>query len=158
MKTARKKSPALLGKKVGDVVAVALDEDVFCYVRKFAFGHGILPFFSKAAVLSADQLPTVKPEIFFDVWLYTNDPTPMQFVGSFPFKKAEESWGEPAFEPPDVIEPCFKIHGVFNGLASIIKPATEEQIVGMRVLKRYQPAQFGDFLAKYRAGWPTILQ
>ena len=156
--TALNKTPALIGKKVGDVVAVALDEGLFCYVRKFAFGYGILPFFSKSAVLSADQLPTVKSATFFDVWVYINDPTPMQFVGSFPFESAEESWGEPAFEPPDVIESCFKIHGVFNGLTSIIKPATEEQIAGMRVLKRYQPAQFGDFLAKYRSSWPTILQ
>jgi len=156
MRTARKRATASLGEKVGDVVAVALGEDRFCYISKFAFGHGILPFFSKAAVLSSDPLPTVIPEMFFDVWVYADDPTPMQFVGSFPFESDEESWGEPAFEPPDEIEPCFKIHDVFNSIASIIKPATEQQILGVRVLQRYQPGQFGDFLAKYLTTWPTI--
>lgn len=138
------------------MVAVAIEDGLFCYVRKFAFGHGILPFFSKAGVLRADQLPTLIPEKFFDVWVYANDPTPMEFVGSFPFERSEESWGEPAFEPPDVLAPCFKIHGVFNGLYSIIKPVKEEDTAGMRLHRNYQPAEFAAFLADKRLTWPSI--
>lgn len=133
-----------------------IEPEVFCYVRKHLFGHGILSFFSRGGVLAADGLPTVKPDLFFDIWVYRDDPTHTRFVGNFPFESAEESWGLPAYEPPDVIEPCFKIHGVFNGASAIIKPATNEQITGMRLLTRYQPAEFGAFLAHKRAVWPTI--
>jgi hypothetical protein len=136
-------------------VAVAIDDGLFCYVRKFAFGYGILPFVSEA-VLDAEKLPTVKPALFFDVWVYENDPTPMHFIGNFPFASAGESWGEPAFLPPDAIEPCYTIHGVFNGLYSIIKPVTMDQTTGLRIFRRYQPSEFGVFLADRRNMWPTI--
>lgn len=154
--TRRTNSSDLLRRATGDVVGVEIEPELFCYVRRYAFAHGILPFFSRGGVFPPDQLPAVTANVFFDVWVYRDDPTRAHFVGSFPFDRVEESWDPPAYEPPDVIEPCFKIHGVFNGLASIIKPATDEQVTGMRVLKRYQPAQFGAFLAKYRAVWPTI--
>jgi hypothetical protein len=154
--TRRTNSSDLLRRATGDVVAVEIEPEVFCYVRKYAFGHGILPFFSSGGVLPLDRLPSITADLFFDVWVYRDDLIRTQFVGSFPFDRAEESWDPPAYEPPDAIEPCFKIHGVFNGVASIIKPAKEEQIAGMRVLKRYQPAQFSAFLAKYRSVWPTI--
>jgi hypothetical protein len=154
--TRRTNSSDLLRRATGDVVAVEIEPEVFCYVRKYAFAHGILAFFSRGGVLPPDRLPAVTADLFFDVWVYLYDPTRTHFVGSFPFDRAEESWDPPAYEPPDAIGQCFKIHGVFNGLASIIKPATEEQIAGMRVLERYRPAQFGAFLANYRAVWPTI--
>jgi hypothetical protein len=154
--TRRTNSSDLFRRATGDVVAVEIEPEVFCYVRKYAFGHGILPFFSRGGVLPPDSLPTIKPDLFFDIWVYRDDPTFTHFVGSFPFDRTEESWDPPAYEPPDAIELCFKIHGVFNGVASIIKPATDEQVAGMRVLKRYQPAQFGAYLEKYRPAWPTI--
>jgi hypothetical protein len=152
----RREIPALLKRKAGDVVAVAIGDDLFCYVRKYAFGHGVLPFVSQGGVLRVEQLPTTTSALFFDVWVYETDPTPMHFIGSFPFATAEESWGKPAFEPPDKIEPCFKIHGVFNGLFSIIKPVKEEETAGLRLLKNYQPLEFRAFLSDKRQAWPTI--
>ena len=154
--TKKAKRPALLQRKVGDIVAVEIEPGLFCYVRKYAFGHGVLPFFSKGGVLPRDDLPSIRPEVFLDIWVYDDDSTGMQLVGSFPFDSEEESWGEPAYEPPDLIESCFRIHGVFHGVASIIKPVNEEQTVGMRLLRRYQPADFGDVLKERRAAWRTI--
>jgi hypothetical protein len=59
-------------------------------------------------------------------------------VGHAPFAREEESWGCPAYYPPDPIEPCYKIHGVFNGSFSIIKPASEADVAGLDRFQRYQ--------------------
>ena len=156
MKATSIREPVLGRGDIGDVVAVEVEPGVFCYLRKYVFGHGVLPLLSKGGVLPLDALPTLKPSLFIDVWVCRGDPTPMALVGSTKFENPEESWGAAAFEPPDPVEPCFRIHGVFNGVFSILKPMKEEETAGLRRLRRFQPHEFKDFLRGKSVHWPVI--
>lgn len=148
-----KQRPALLEAKVGDVTAIGLTTGGFCYVRKYAFGYGVLPFLSRTAQPNVSALPTLEPAFFIHLWVYNYDTTPMVHVGHAPFVREEDSWGRPAYYPPDPIERCYKIHGVFNGLFSIIKPASEAEVTGLDRFERYQPRDLPSVLFSRRSQW-----
>ncbi len=88
----------------------------------------------------------------------TNDPTPMNHIVNVMFATEEESWGPPAYYPPDEIEPCYKIHGIFNGSFSILKPVSESDVMGLEEFKRYQPAELRSLLFFRRVKWDYILE
>ncbi len=151
-----KQLPALLDAKVGDVTAISLPTGGFCYVRKYAFGYGVLPFLSRTPRTDVSALPTLDPAFFIHIWVYNYDTTPMAHVGHAPFAREEDSWGRPAYYPPDPIQPCYKIHGVFNGLFSIIKPVSEAEVAGMDQFKRYQPKDLPSVLFSRRPQWDWL--
>jgi hypothetical protein len=150
--------PALLNANVGDVVAIALATGGFCYIRKYAFGYGVLPFLSRTPRTAVSALPTLEPAFFIHVWLSNYDTTPMFHVGHAPFPRQDDSWGRPAYYPPDAIEPCYKIHGVFNGLFSIIKPVSEADVVGLDRFQRYQPADLSSVLFSRCPQWDWLVE
>ena len=151
-----KERPALLEAKVGDVTAIALTTGGFCYVRKYAFGYGVLPFLSRTARTDVSALPTVEPDFFIHIWVYNYDTTPMVRVGHAPFAREEDSWGRPAYYPPDPIQACYRIHGVFNGLFSIITPATETEVAGLDRFERYEPKDLPSVLLSRRTQWDWL--
>jgi hypothetical protein len=148
-----KQLPVLLNAKVGDIVAIALSTSGFCYVRKYVFGYGVLPFLSRTPRTDLSELPTLEPILFIHIWVYNYDTTPMVHVGHAPFDREEDSWGRPAYYPPDPIESCYKIHGVFNGLFAIIKPVSEAEIAGLDRFERYQPKDLPSVLFSRRPEW-----
>ncbi len=147
---------ALLDAKVGDITAIGLDTGGFCYVRKYAFGYGVLPFLSRTPRTEVSAMPTLDPAFFIHIWVYNYDTTPMVHVGHAPFAREQDSWGRPAYYPPDAIEPCYKIHGVFNGLFSIIKPASEADVAGLDRFERYQPKDLPSVLFLRRLQWDWL--
>lgn len=151
-----KKRLALSTNKVGDITAVSLGDDTYCYVRKYAFGHGVLPFLSKGLELDASKFPSLTPAFHMHIWVYNIDPTPMCHVAHVPFATEEESWGVPAYYPPDLIEDCYRIHGIFHGMSRIIKPVTEADVAGLEEFRRYQPPQFREHLFSRLPEWTYI--
>ena len=148
----RQKSPLVEGRP-GDIVAVDIGESEFCYLRLYQFGRGVLPFLSRGLVREISAFPSLSPRFFTHTWVYHPDTTPMFHVGHVPFATGEESYGPPMYCLPDPIESCYKIHGVFNGLYSIIKPVTERDIAGMERFQRYQPAELRSLLFSRHKDW-----
>lgn len=151
----KQKSPLIKGEP-GDIVAVEIGGGEFCYLRLYQFGRGVLPFLSRGPVTDVSVFPSLAPRFFIQTWVYDSDPTPMFCVGHVPFVSPEESYGQPMYYPPDVIEPCYKIHGVFNGLFSIIKPVTEKDVVGMERFQRYQPGELRSLLFSRHRDWDYL--
>ena len=120
----------------GDILGIDIGEGVFCYLRVYRFGKGVLPFLSRGPVEQVSALPTLTPRFFIQTWVYNSDPTPIFVVGHVPFASDEESWGQPMYYPPDPIEPCFKIHGVFNGVFSIIASVSRKTKANMKQINR----------------------
>ncbi|QIF04175.1 hypothetical protein [Roseimicrobium sp. ORNL1] len=147
-----KKRLALLTNKVGDITAVSLGDDTYCYVRKYRFGYGVLPFLSKGLELDASKFPSLTPAFHMHIWVYNIDPTPMYHVAHIPFTTEEESCGQPAYYPPGPIEDCYRIHNALG----IIKPVTEADVAGLEMLVRYQPPQFREYLFSRRTEWTYI--
>lgn len=139
----------------GLVVAVQLDNQLWCYVRKYTLSHGFLPFFSTEP-LSADQLPTLKASLHFDLWCYDAEETPMIGIGTLPFESEEECYGEPCYTPPDLIEPVYTIHEMYVGCFRLRKTTDETQVSGMRRQKRYQPFEFSELLRDKMSEWPVL--
>ena len=152
----KKPKPALLKGKVGDVTAVLLGDDEFCYLRRYRFGYAVLPFLSRAIERDASQFPSLTPAFFVHVWVYADDPTPMTHITNIPFGANEDSSGPPMYYPQDLIAPCYKIHGIFNGIFSIIKPVSEAEVRGLEEFHRYQPADLRDVLFSRRPVWDYI--
>jgi hypothetical protein len=152
----KKAKPALLTDKTGDVTAVSIGDGEFCYLRTYQFGHGVLPFLSRSIQRDPAQFPSLTPAFFMHVWVYRNDPTPMTHITNIPFASDEESWGPPMYYPPDPMQPCYKIHGIFNGAFSIIKPVSEADVRGLEEFRRYQPPELRDLLFSRRAVWDYI--
>jgi hypothetical protein len=146
------KSP-LMAARPGDIVAVDVGDGVFCYLRIYQFGQGVLPFLSRGLVKQVSAFPSLAPRFFIQTWVYDSDPTPIFVVGHVPFASERESWGQPMYYPPDPIEPCFKIHGVFNGAFSIIKPVSKAEVAGLEVYERYQPAELRNLLFTRYKDW-----
>jgi hypothetical protein len=137
------------------MVAVRLEGNLWCYVRMYVLCHGLLPFFS-TNLLSAERLPTLKADLFFDLWCDDSEKTPMVLVDSFPFQTEEESFGEPYYTAPDVIDSCYRIHEVRNGVYAMRKTFDRSEVAGIRLQRRYQPNEFQDLVADKRAVWPII--
>jgi hypothetical protein len=146
------KSP-LIECRPGDIVAVDIGAEEFCYLRLYQFGRGVLPFLSRGLVREIAAFPSFSPRFFIQTWVYDSDTTPTFYIGHVPFASEEESYGPPMYYPPDPIEPCYKIHGVFNGLFSIIKPVAEKDIAGMERFQRYQPAELRSLLFSRHKDW-----
>ena len=152
----KKPKPALLIDKLGDVTAVSLGQQEFCYVRRYQFGYGVLPFISRGIQRDPLQFPSLVPAFFIHIWVYVTDPTPMTHIANLPFASGEESWGPPAYYPPDAIQNCYRIHGVFNGVFLIIKPATQADVAGLEPFHRYQPPEFRSLLFSRVQNWDCI--
>jgi hypothetical protein len=151
-----KPKPPLLESKPGDVIAVSLGEGDYCYLRRHSFGYGVLPFLSEGIQRDARKFPSLTPAFFVHLWVYATDETPMEFIGNIPFASDEESWGRPAYHPPDAIMGCYRIEGVFNGVYSIIKPVSERDVAGLDRFHRYQPAELRSVLSSRRQAWDYI--
>jgi hypothetical protein len=139
----------------GGVVAVEIQPNLWCYVREFFLCYGFLPFFSERP-LEPGELPTLKAEFFFDLWCDPNESTPMEFIARFDFESQEESYGEPYFTAPDIIDNCYRIHEICDGLPRMRKTKDSDQVSGMRKQRRFQPHEFIDLLRDKLAEWPTI--
>ncbi len=139
----------------GSVIAVQFHEGLWCYVRRYFLCDGFLPFFSKSP-LTSNSLPTLRAERFFDLWCYDFEPTPMQFVGRFPFENKEESYGEPYYTPPDVIDNVYTIHEMRDGMPVMRKTKDPAEVKGMRRQRRYQPPEFHEVLADVLDVWPVV--
>jgi hypothetical protein len=137
------------------VVAVQLENQLWCYVREYTLSDGFLPFFSTES-LPADKLPSLKASLHFDLWCYDAEETPMVAVGIFPFESEEESYGEPCYTPPDLIEPVYTIHEIYVGLFRLRKTKDETQVSGMRLQKRYEPHEFSQLLRDKMGEWPVL--
>jgi len=148
----QQKSPLVVGRP-GDVVAVDIGDGEFCYLRLNQFGRGVLPFLSRGLVRELSKFPSFSPRFFTQIWVYDSDTTPTFHIGHVPFATAEESYGQPMFYPPDPIESCYKIYGVFNGLCSIIKPVTESDVAGLERFHRYQPPELHGLLFSRHKDW-----
>jgi hypothetical protein len=148
-----KQKPALLTKKTGDITAVALNNGDFCYLRTYRFGYGVLPFLSHGILREIKKFPSLRPAFFIHIWVYSNDLTPMSHIANIPFATEEESWGQPTYSPPDAIENCYKIHGVFNGIECIIKPKSEADVIGLEHFHRYQPSDLQSVLFSRQLKW-----
>jgi hypothetical protein len=146
------RSPLVQGQP-GDIIAVDIGQGEFCYLRLYQFGRGVLPFLSRGLVQEISTFPSLIPRFFTQTWVYDSDPTPTFHVGHVPFATEEESYGPPMYYPPDQIEPCYKIHGIFKGLFSIIKPVTEQDVAGMERFKRYQPGELRSLLLSRHKDW-----
>jgi hypothetical protein len=152
----RKRSPFnQVDEKRGGVTAVQFQEGLWCYVRQYVLCHGFLPFFSRIP-LSTESLPTLQAAMFFDLWCYDSDETPMVFIGRFPFDRDEESYGEPCYTAPDVIDACYKIHEMPQGAYLIRRTQDASEVTGMRLQRRYQPAEFHVLLAEKVGTWPIL--
>jgi len=149
------KSPLVEGRP-GDIVAVDIGDGEFCYLRLYQFGRGVLPFLSRGLVQRISAFPSLSPRFFTQTWVYDSDATPTFHVGHVPFATEQESYGQPMYFPPDAIEACYKIHGVFNGLFGIIKPVTQTDIAGMEKFQRYQPAELRDLLFSRYKDWDYV--
>ena len=149
------RSPLMAGEP-GNLVAVDIGDGDFCYLRIYRFGKGVLPFLSRGLVTEVSALPSFSPRFFIQTWVYDSDPTPMFSLGHVPFATEEESWGQPMYFPPDPIEPCFKIHGIFNGLSSIIKPVSEAEVAGLERYQRYEPAELRSLLFSRHKDWAYL--
>ncbi len=141
--------------KRGNVVAVQLENGLWCYVREYVLCYGFLPFLSKSP-LTADQLPTLQAPLYFDLWCYDTDKTPMMFIGKFPFTDEAESIGEPCYTAPDIIDNCYTIHEVSEGIARLRKTKDATAVSGMRLQRRYKPPEFGEFLQGKTSAWPIL--
>jgi hypothetical protein len=148
--------PVLLTDKVGDVTAVGLRPDCFCYLHKHLFGYGVLPFLSVAPATSIGDFPSAVPCQFVHIWVDADDKTPMVHVAHLPFEDPALAAGCPAYLPPDPIEPCFKVHGVFNGLFSIRKAVAEADIAGMDEFVRHRPVDLVGVLLLPGRNWQWI--
>jgi len=148
-------------KDRGIVVAVEVHQNLWCYVRVYGLCHGFLPFFSKAP-LTPERLPTLKAERYFDLWCYDNEPTPMQFVGHFPFENKEESYGEPYYTPPKSLslyglgDERYRIHEVRDGKYGMRITEDAAEVKGMRLQRRYEPHEFHQLLADVLEVWPIV--
>jgi hypothetical protein len=151
----KQKSPLVEGRP-GDIVAVNIGDGEFCYLRLYQFGRGVLPFLSRGLVREISAFPSLSPIFFTQTWVYDSDTTPTFHVGHVPFVTEAESYGQPMYYPPDPIESCYKIHGVFNGLFSIIKPVAESEVAGMERFQRYQPGELRSLLFSRHKDWVYI--
>jgi len=148
----KQKSPLVKGRP-GDIVAVDIGDGEFCYLRLYQFGRGVLPFLSRGLVREILAFPSLSPRFFTQTWVCDSDTTPTFLVGHVPFATAEDSYGQPMYYPPDPIESCYKIHGVFNGVFSIVKPATERDVAGLEKFQRHQPAELRSMLFSRHKNW-----
>jgi hypothetical protein len=80
----------------------------------------------------------------------------MVLVGIFPFETEEESFGEPYYTAPDAIDSCYRIHEIHGGMYRMKKTRDQAEVSGMRLQRRYQPPEFGEFLAGKTGGWPVV--
>lgn len=151
----KQKSPLVEGRP-GDIVAVDIGNSEFCYLRLYQFGLGVLPFRSRGLVREIPSFPSLAPRFFTQTWVNDSDTTPTLQVGHVPFSTEAESYGQPMYYPPDPIESCYKIHGVFDGLFSIIKPVTENDVAGMERFQRYQPSELRSLLFSRHKDWVYI--
>ena len=146
------KSPLVQGRP-GDIVAVDIGDGEFCYLRLYKFGRGVLPFLSRGLIRDISAFPSLSPRFFTQTWVYDSDKTPTFYIGHQPFASEEESYGQPMYYPPDPIESYYRIHGVFNGLFSIIKPVAERDVAGMERFQRHQPAELRGLLFSRHKDW-----
>jgi hypothetical protein len=80
----------------------------------------------------------------------------MVLVGAFPFESEVESFGEPYYTAPDSIDSCYRIHEVFRGLYRMRKTTDANEVSGFRLQRRYQPAEFREFLRGRTNNWPIV--
>ena len=148
-------------KDRGVVVAVQVRKNLWCYVRKYGLSAGFLPFFSKAP-LAPERLPTLKAERHFDLWPcdFDGKPTPMQFVGHFPFETKEESYGEPHYDPPRSLggfgNECYYIHEVRDGMYGMRTTTDAAEVKGMRLHRNYRPHKLRELLSDVLDVWPVV--
>jgi hypothetical protein len=147
---------ALLETRPGDITAISLGEGEYCYVRRYCFGYGVLPFLSEGIQRDVRQFPSLTPAFFIHISMNATDETPMVHIANIPFTSDEESWGVPAYHPPDSIMGCYRIEGFFNGVHTIIKPVAERDVAGLDRFHRYQPAELRSVLSSRRPAWDYI--
>lgn len=80
----------------------------------------------------------------------------MVAIGSFPFESEEESYGEPCFTPPDIIDAVYSIHEMHAGRFRLRKTKDEREVSSMRLQKRYQPFEFSQLLRDKAVEWPVV--
>lgn len=80
----------------------------------------------------------------------------MVYIGKFPFANQAESIGEPCYTAPDIIDNCYRIHEVANGISRLRKTKDVNEVSGMRLQRRYEPSEFGKFLNGKTSAWPIL--
>lgn len=138
----------------GLVVAVQLENQLWCYVREYTLSHGFLPFFSMEP-LPSDELPTLKAALHFDLWCYDVEETPMLAVGVFPFESAEESYGEPSYIT-SLVDTFYRIDEIHEGHYRMRTTKDLADVAGIRLKERYEPHQFSQLLRDKMGEWPVL--
>lgn len=128
---------------VGAVFAVAIAPDQWGFVRFFrGRAMGIL-----SIVGSTPTMPRIDWNRHPVGWVFFSfapkaDSTGAVSLGVVPFENESAEWPPPCFDPPDVIESCYRIHE--RGM--IRKPATAKDVEGMMQCRTVTPAQLAQFL------------
>jgi len=126
----------------GNVFAIKITKDKWGFVR---FYRGLAMF-----VLSLVEDSSEKPEIDWNNppggWVFysfapDNDLTETVLLGNVPFANADAEWAPPCFNPPDIIDNCYKVH--FRGT---LRRATKEETSDMAQCITLTPSKLQAFL------------
>jgi hypothetical protein len=127
----------------GAVFAIAIAPDRWGFVRFFrGLSMGVLSLVGDAPVMP--DIDWSKPPIkwIFFSFAPRKDSTQAVALGVVSFENESAEWGPPCFDPPDVIESCYRIHE--RGM--IRKPATAKDVEGMMQCRTVTPTQLAQFL------------
>ncbi len=155
-KAADKHRFSQLGSYPGDITGVGLENDVFCYLRLYHYGHGVLPFLSRGRLSPLSQLPSLTPRFFVYVWLWSSDSTPLYKFGHIPFESEQEAWGMRAYSPPDKTDDCYKIMGIVNGTYKTVRTKSEQDIAGLELFQRHQLKDLQNLIFQRHKEWDYI--
>lgn len=137
------KNHPLFQAPTGSVFAIALMPGQWGYIR-FYRGRaiGVLSIIGNAPIMpNVDWNKPPICRVFFSFAPKT-DITEAIYLGIVPFENESAEWPPPCFDPPDVIENCYRIHK--RGM--IQKLASAKDVQGMMQCQTVTPTQLAQFI------------
>ncbi len=128
---------------VGTVFAVAIADGRWGVVRFFrGRGIGVLDIFCDSPVMPKLDWQTQSAKWVFFCFAPDADLTEAVPLGVVPFANPDAEWPPPCFDPPDVIDNCYRIHA--RGFMTKTKAASD--VSGMVQCQTLTPAKLAEFL------------
>ena len=114
------------------------DWRVFARVKPRLSGNEFVPYGSYGSEIDWNNPPG--GWVFYS-FAPDNDLTETVLLGNVPFANADAEWAPPCFNPPDIIDNCYKVH--FRGT---LRRATKEETSDMAQCITLTPSKLQAFL------------
>lgn len=127
----------------GTVFAIAIAPAQWGFVR-FYRGRSMAVL---AVVGKTPRMPSVDWQAPPVGWVFFSfapdgDGTQAVALGTVPFAGPGEEWGPPCFDPPDVMENCYRVHQE----GRLWKTQNPADVAGMNQCRTLKPAELAEFL------------